>query len=73
MKIDAEHKLPCDFEVGRIRYRKGVKLETVRAAAQRWYNYATILPERRPDDGDPVNAGWNYCLDEMSRAGRIKG
>lgn len=38
--IPPEHKLPVDFIVGHIRYRAGVKLETVRAAAERWYNYA---------------------------------
>lgn len=39
-KIDARHLLPCDFIVGHIRYRKGVKLETVRAAAERWLKTA---------------------------------
>jgi hypothetical protein len=40
MKIDDEHVLPCDFIVGHIRYRKGVKLETVRKAAERWLKIA---------------------------------
>lgn len=35
MKIDDEHVLPCDFIVGHMRFRKGVKLETVRGAAER--------------------------------------
>lgn len=35
--IDPSHRLPCDFIVGPLRFRKGVKLETVRAAAERWY------------------------------------
>lgn len=40
MKIDDEHVLPCDFVVGHIRFGKGVKLETVRGAAERWLNMA---------------------------------
>lgn len=39
-KIDPEHRLPCDFIVGPLRFHKGVKLETVRAAAERWFNQA---------------------------------
>lgn len=35
-KIDPAHKLPCDFHAGHIRFGKGVQLETVRAAAERW-------------------------------------
>jgi hypothetical protein len=34
--IPPEHRLPCDFIVGHIRFRKGVALETVRKAAERW-------------------------------------
>jgi len=41
MKIDDEHVLPCDFIVGHMRFRKGVKLETVRRAAERWFKMAT--------------------------------
>lgn len=36
-KIDDGHKLPCDFSVGGTVFRKGVALETVRRAAERWY------------------------------------
>jgi len=39
--IDDEHVLPCDFVVGHMRFRKGVKLETVRRAAERWLKIAT--------------------------------
>lgn len=41
-KIDAEHKLPCDFIVGYVRFRNGVKLETIRAAAERWFSVASL-------------------------------
>jgi hypothetical protein len=41
MAIDPEHKLPCDFIVGHIRFRKGVALETVRLAAERWHRMAS--------------------------------
>lgn len=40
MKIDDEHVLPCDFIVGHMRFRKGVKLETVRKSAERWLRIA---------------------------------
>jgi hypothetical protein len=43
--IDKEHVLPCDFIVGHIRYGKGVKLETVRQAAERWYKAAVAASE----------------------------
>jgi hypothetical protein len=45
MKIDDQYVLPCDFVVGHIRYGKGVKLETVRAAAARWLEKAEWQPE----------------------------
>lgn len=38
-----EFVLPCDFIVGNIRFGKGVKLETVRAAAERWLVRASEL------------------------------
>lgn len=41
MQIDDEYVLPCDFIVGHMRFRKGVKLETVRWAAERWLKMAT--------------------------------
>ena len=41
MKIPDEHVLPCDFICGHMRFRKGVKLETVRKAAERWLKAAT--------------------------------
>ena len=50
MKIDDQHVLPCDFVVGHIRFGKGVKLETVRAAAARWLDKA----QWQPDDMDRV-------------------
>lgn len=34
--IAPEHVLPCDFIVGSMIFRKGVKLETLRVAAERW-------------------------------------
>lgn len=73
-RIGPEYRLPCDFSVGAIRYRKGVQIETVREAAQRWYNAAcTISTEpMRPDDSDPFNAGWNACLEHLRRAGKTK-
>lgn len=45
-EIDPEHVLPCDFIVGHVRFAKGVTLETVRQAAERWHraaaeNYST--------------------------------
>lgn len=40
MKIDDEHVLPCDFAVGNVRFGKGVKLEIVREAAERWFKMA---------------------------------
>lgn len=40
MKIPDEHVLPCDFIVGRVRFRKGIKLETVRRASERWFKIA---------------------------------
>lgn len=40
MKINDEHVLPCDFVVGHIRFGKGVKLETVRNASERWLRIA---------------------------------
>ena len=48
--IPDEHVLPCDFIVGNMRFRKGVKLETVRKAAERWRrvaidNYFRTNPE----------------------------
>lgn len=48
MKIDDEHVLPCDFIVGSVRFGKGVKLETVRAAAERWYKIAKMDWEPDP-------------------------
>jgi hypothetical protein len=38
--LDAEETLPCDFVVGHVRFGKGVKLETVRQAAERWFKMA---------------------------------
>jgi hypothetical protein len=40
MKIDDEFVLPCDFVVGHMHFRKGVKLETVRQFAERSYKIA---------------------------------
>ena len=40
-KIGDEHVLPCDFVVGHMRFGKGVKLETVRRAAERWFKIAS--------------------------------
>jgi hypothetical protein len=48
--IPPEHKLPCDFVVGHIRYRKGVKLETVRQAAERWLRQAASFGQPSPYD-----------------------
>lgn len=55
MKIDDRHKLPCDFIVGHVRFRKGVKLETVRQAAERWHKMvcemnASKVDQRALDD-----------------------
>lgn len=47
MKIPDKHVLPCDFVVGPIRFGKGVSLETVRQAAERWFNAADT--EWKPD------------------------
>lgn len=47
-KIDDEHVLPCDFIVGAVRFGKGVKLETVRAAAERWFKMAGLDFEPDP-------------------------
>lgn len=37
---EAEAKLPFDVEIGHVRFRKGVKLITLIAAARRWYDKA---------------------------------
>ena len=39
-EIPDEHVLPCDFCVYHMRFRKGVKLEVVRQAAERWLKEA---------------------------------
>ena len=39
--IPPEYVLPCDFIVGAVVFRKGVKLETVRQAAARWHSKAS--------------------------------
>jgi len=47
--IGDEHCLPCDFIVGPVRFLKGVKLETVRLAAARWYaTAARAQPQEGP-------------------------
>lgn len=58
MKIPEEFKLPCDFKIGRITFRKGVALETVREAAERWWAAAASahpinrhLTEQQRTDG----------------------
>ena len=57
-EIDECHKLPCDFAVGRTLFRKGVTLETVRLAAERWWRQAAIT--------HPMNKGVpKYDLEEM--------
>ena len=53
-KIDKEHKLPCDFIVGHIRFKKGVSLETVRMAAERWFKAARDASH--PVDGEKIKA-----------------
>jgi len=49
-KIPDEHKLPCDFIVGGVRFGKGVKLETVRQAAERWWRQASSFQQVSPYD-----------------------
>lgn len=47
--VGDEHCLPCDFIIGPVRFLKGVKLETVRLAAERWYSTAArIQPQEGP-------------------------
>ncbi len=50
--IPPEHTLPCDFVVGATRFRKGVRLETVRQAAERWFKQAAAAAPQI--DGDMV-------------------
>lgn len=52
--ISAEHTLPCDFVVGATRFRKGVRLETVRKAAERWFKQAAAASPFSKIDGDLV-------------------
>ena len=47
MKIDPKYRLPCDFVIGGVTFRKGVRLETVRSAAERWYMDAYRGPSKR--------------------------
>lgn len=54
--IPPEHKLPCDFICGHIRFRKGVALETVRQAAERWLLKASAAdpsPSAMPEPPAP--------------------
>ncbi len=53
-KIDKAHRLPCDFVVGHIRFGKGVALETVRTAAERWLKAAQVASA--PVDGEKLKA-----------------
>lgn len=55
MKIDDEYVLPCDFVVGHIRFGKGVKLETVRGAAERWLKIAVNSFPADPDKMKELN------------------
>lgn len=64
--IDNIHKLPCDFIITRpdgsiaMRFGQGVALETVRQAAERWFNYAGGgLP---PKSKDPTDV--RYLIDK---------
>ena len=38
--IDPSIKLPCDVEIGHVIFRKGVELETLRLAAERYFMIA---------------------------------
>lgn len=61
-RIDPSHKLPCDFIVGPIRYGKGIKLETIRQAAERWYN--ALVEYEKPD---------SVKLAELAEHMRVRG
>ncbi len=53
--IPDEHVLPCDFIVGSVTFRKGVKLETVRQAAERWLiKAAATWPEFTQEQIDAI-------------------
>lgn len=52
--IPPEHTLPCDFIVGHMCFHKGVKLETVRKAAERWFKEATAASPFARIDGDKI-------------------
>lgn len=47
--ISRVHLLPCDFIVGHVHFRKGVELETVRAAAERWLKIASDVARSKMD------------------------
>jgi hypothetical protein len=53
-EIPDEHVLPCDFCCYHMRFRKGVKLETVRKAAERWLKSAMLQQPLDPDSIDNV-------------------
>lgn len=55
MKIDDQHVLPCDFVCGHMRFGKGVKLETVRAAAERWLKAAMEAQKLDPDSIERIH------------------
>lgn len=64
MKIDDEYVLPCDFIVGHIRFGKGVKLETVRKAAERWHAAAVAMypfPVNAAELKQPPNSACGFC------------
>lgn len=53
-EIPDEHVLPCDFCCFHMRFRKGVKLETVRKAAERWLKAAMMGQPIKPDSIEDV-------------------
>lgn len=42
-EIDPKYKLPIDFQIAHITFKKGVELETVRQAVERWFKKAREL------------------------------
>lgn len=55
-EIPDEHVLPCDFCVYHMRFRKGVKLEVVRQAAERWLKEAMMRqPPLDPESVETIH------------------
>lgn len=70
-EIDERHVLPCDFMIGSVRFRKGVALETVRIAAQRWFDEAKASFLSGKDVGKAI--GWDAAKRDTSHLLQLDG